>query len=95
MADQEAMPSKLTHVYKANSTNDFDLGHDTDKLVVREIEAENGKKVLLDEQDSLSHEGQDAEPAEVRKRCLVSHYYSQLLLIMRRYRSLHDSGGPS
>ncbi len=71
MADQESMPSKLTHVYKANSTNDFDLGHDTDKLVVSEIEAENGKKVLLDEQDSLSHEGHDAEPAEVRKRCLV------------------------
>lgn len=93
MADRESLPSKLTHMYKANSTNDFDLGHDTDKLVVSELEVENRKKVLLDEQDSLSHEGQDTEPAEVRGRCLVNHYYS--LLIMRRYKSLHDRGGPS
>lgn len=63
-AHEHSIPSKLTSVYKANSASDFDLGHDTDKLVMSE--AEGRKKVLLNKQDSLSPDDQDTDPAEVR-----------------------------
>lgn len=63
----QSVPSKLlTHVYKAN-TNDFDLGCDTDKLVVSENElAKKHESLRANKQDSLSPEDKkETEPAEV------------------------------
>lgn len=63
---EQSVPSKLTFVYKAN-TNDFDLGCDTDRLVVSENElAKKHESLQANTQDSLSPEDKETEPAEVR-----------------------------